>query len=146
MPPATTFFGENVDALDADAWRLAVTGRVARPERLSLASLRGLGEIGQEAVLDCTSGWALRTAWRGVPLATVLDRAGPDPSARTVIVRSKTGWYASLPLDEARRGALLATGVAGHGLPDANGAPCRLVAPDRRGLEWVKWVTEVEVA
>jgi DMSO/TMAO reductase YedYZ molybdopterin-dependent catalytic subunit len=146
VPPATTFFGESVDALDADTWRLAVTGRVARPERLSLAGLQDLGEVDQEAVLDCTSGWALRTAWRGVPLAAVLDRAGPDPVARTVIVRSATGWFARLPLDEARRGALLATGVAGQALPHANGAPCRLVAPDRRGLEWVKWVTEVELA
>jgi DMSO/TMAO reductase YedYZ molybdopterin-dependent catalytic subunit len=50
-----------------------------------------------------------------------------------------------LPLEEASR-ALLATGVAGQPLPLANGAPCRLVAPDRRGLEWVKWVTRVEVA
>jgi DMSO/TMAO reductase YedYZ molybdopterin-dependent catalytic subunit len=49
-------------------------------------------------------------------------------------------------LEEARRGALLATEVAGQPLPVGNGAPCRLVAPDRRGLEWVKWVTEVEVS
>lgn len=146
VPPATTFFGESVGPIDTGAWRLAVSGRVARPQQLSLATLRSLGEIDQDAVLDCTSGWALRTSWRGVPLAAVLDRAGPDPAARTVIVRSATGWYASLPLDEARRGALLATGVAGQVLPHANGAPCRLVAPDRRGLEWVKWVTELEVA
>ena len=145
VPPATTFFGEHVEPLDVDAWRLTVSGRVARPEQLSLATLRGLGEVEREAVLDCTSGWALRTAWRGVALAAVLDRAEPDPQARSVIVKSATGWYASLPLDEGRN-ALLATGVAGRSLPHSNGAPCRLVAPDRRGLEWVKWVTEVEVA
>ena len=121
-------------------------GHVRRPTALSLDALVALGEADREAVLDCTSGWALRTRWRGVPLAAVLDRAGPDPSARTVIVRSVTGWYARLPLDEARGEALLATGVAGEPLPHVNGAPCRLVAPDRRGLEWVKWVTELEVA
>ena len=146
VPPATTFFGESVDPMDMAAWRLTVSGRVARPERLSLAALTSLGEVELAAVLDCTSGWALRTAWRGVPLAALLTRVQPDPAARTVIVRSATGWYASLPLEEARAGALLATGVAGRPLPHANGAPCRLVAPDRRGLEWVKWVTEVEVA
>ena len=63
-----------------------------------------------------------------------------------MIVRSASGWFARLPLDEARGQALLATAVSGQRLPHANGAPCRLVAPDRRGLEWVKWVTEVEVA
>jgi DMSO/TMAO reductase YedYZ molybdopterin-dependent catalytic subunit len=55
-----------------------------------------------------------------------------------------TGWYAELPVHEARE-ALLATSVADAPLPHGNGAPCRLVAPDRRGLEWVKWVGQVEV-
>ena len=35
IPPATTFFGERVQPIDAGAWRLTVSGRVARPERLS---------------------------------------------------------------------------------------------------------------
>jgi DMSO/TMAO reductase YedYZ molybdopterin-dependent catalytic subunit len=146
VPPATTFFGEGADQLHPQDWRLRVHGNVRRQTTLSLDAMVALGERDQEAVLDCTSGWALRTRWRGVPLAAVLDQAGPGRSARTVIIRSVTGWHASLPLDEARGGALLATGVAGKPLPHANGAPCRLVAPDRRGLEWVKWVTEVEVA
>jgi DMSO/TMAO reductase YedYZ molybdopterin-dependent catalytic subunit len=80
-----------------------------------------------------------------VRLGSVLAAAAPAPDARHVTVRSVTGWYARMPLGEARR-ALLATSVARRPLPHGNGAPCRLVAPDRRGLEWVKWVTEVEVS
>lgn len=144
VPPATTFFGEGAEAIDASSWRLAVRGRVAQSLDLSLADLASLGEVEREEVLDCTSGWALRTDWRGVPLGAVLEAAGLSAGARRVIVRSVTGWYAELPIAEAR-GALLATGVAGQPLPHGNGAPCRLVAPDRRGLEWVKWVSEVEV-
>lgn len=45
---------------------------------------------------------------------------------------------------DARR-ALLATSVAGTDLPVANGASCRLVVPDARGLDWVKWVTEIRI-
>jgi DMSO/TMAO reductase YedYZ molybdopterin-dependent catalytic subunit len=146
VPPPTTFFGEGADPLDPATWRLRVLGRVRRPATYSLGTLTALGEVEREAVLDCTSGWALRTGWRGVPLAAVLARAEPDPGARVAIIRSRTGWHASLPLDEARDRALLATAVAGRPLPHDNGAPVRLVAPDRRGLEWVKWVTEVEVA
>ena len=143
IPPATTFFGERVQPMDAGGWRLTVSGRVARPERLSLAALTST-KVERDAVLDCTSGWALHgLAWRAAGRGA--DAGGPTRAASTVIVRSASGWYASLPLDEARRG-LLATGVAGRPLPHANGAPCRLVAPNRRGLEWVKWVTEVEVA
>jgi DMSO/TMAO reductase YedYZ molybdopterin-dependent catalytic subunit len=145
VPPATTFFGEGAAVIDRQDWRLAVRGRVALQLDLSLSDLAVLGEVEREAVLDCTSGWALRTTWRGVPLGAVLDAAGLGHGATRVVIRSASCWYAELPVDEAR-GALLATAVAGQPLPHGNGAPCRLVAPDRRGLEWVKWVTRIEVA
>ncbi len=47
---------------------------------------------------------------------------------------------------EDARHAFLATGVGGVDLPPGNGAPCRLVMPDRRGLDWVKWVSEIRVS
>lgn len=145
IPPPTTFFGEGAAAIDPATWRLHVHGAVTTDLSLGLGDLAALGGATSRAILDCTGGWALRTTWEGAPLGAVLDRAAPTGSARHVTVRSVTGWYARLPLDEAR-GALLATRVAGRELPHGNGAPCRLVAPDRRGLEWVKWVTEVEVS
>ncbi|HEX2221738.1 MAG TPA: molybdopterin-dependent oxidoreductase [Candidatus Limnocylindria bacterium] len=145
VPPPTTFFGESTQPIDAGAWRLTVGGRVRRPLSLDLAGLGALGHVERNEVLDCTSGWVMRTSWRGTPVGAVLDAAEPLPGARHAVVRSVTGWYARLPLDEAR-GALLATHVAGQSLAHGNGAPCRLVAPDRRGLEWVKWVTELEIA
>jgi len=145
MPPATTFFGEPPPAIDLAAWRLRVHGRVARPARLTLDELRVLGHQDSTAVLDCTSGWALETAWTGVPLAALLDASGIAADAREVSVRSATGWSTVLPVDEARR-TLLAWSVAGAPLPVGNGAPLRLVVPDRRGLDWVKWVTEVRVS
>ena len=144
IPPPTTFFGETTGPIDVDAWRLHVDGRVARPLELRFADLEGLGVVERRAVLDCTSGWAMATDWRGVPVSALLEASGAKPGARQVTIRAVTGWYATLPIDEARD-ALLATHVAGDPLPHANGAPCRLVAPNRRGLEWVKWVTEVVV-
>jgi len=145
VPPATTFFGEGAAPSDPSSWRLAVRGRVARPLDLSLSDLAALGEVSREAVLDCTSGWALRTTWRGVPLGAVLEAAALSQRASRVVVRSVTGWYAELPVHEAKA-ALLATAVAGEPLPHGNGSPCRLVVPDRRGLEWVKWVARIEVS
>lgn len=144
LPPSTTFFGEPTPNMDLDRWRLRVTGRVARPADYTLADLRALGERDVRATLDCTSGWALDATWRGVSLETVLATARVDPRATTVDVRSVTGWTSSFPIGEVA-GLLLATGVAGGTLPAGNGAPCRLVAPSRRGLDWVKWIAEVRV-
>jgi hypothetical protein len=144
VPPVTTFFGESAPRIDVAAWRLTVHGAVARPLQLTAADLVALGDVETVALLDCTSGWALRTSWRGTPLAAVLDAAGAS-SGGPVTIRSVTGWNASLGWEEAR-GAMLARGVAGAPLATGNGAPCRLVAPERRGLEWVKWVNEIEVS
>ena len=143
VPPPTTFFGEGAPDLDPMTWRLQVHGR-GRDTHLSLPELSALGEVDRSAVLDCTSGWALETTWRGVPLTAVLAAAGArhGPSGRRP-VRDRVGdrRSARTSIDQA----LLAVGVAGGPLPVANGAPCRLVVPDHRGLDWVKWVTEVEV-
>lgn len=136
IPPPTTFYGEAAPASDANGWHLTVDGRA-----MALDDLRALGEIEMTAVLDCTSGWAVETTWRGVPLAVVID----VPDRGSVRVRSITGWSTVLTPNEAR-GALLATSVAGVPLPADNGAPCRLVVPGRRGLDWVKWVDEVSFA
>jgi DMSO/TMAO reductase YedYZ molybdopterin-dependent catalytic subunit len=145
IPPPTTFYGEGTPSIDLALWRLQLTGRVERPSDMDLEGLAELGVVEREATLDCTSGWAMTTRWRGTPLTSVLDAAGADPSAPFVRVRSVTGWSVNLERNELD-GALLATHVAGSPLPDANGAPLRLVAPSRRGLDWIKWVTSIEVA
>jgi hypothetical protein len=144
VPPATTFLGDTPPPSEIATWRISVSGRVRQPVDLDLAALAGLGQIQLAAVLDCTSGWAIETAWSGTPLGAVLDAAGVDDSARGVTIRSATGWTSTLPVAEASE-CLLATHVAGAPLPVANGAPVRLVAPNRRGLDWVKWVREINV-
>lgn len=144
VPPPTTFYGEGTPAMDPAAWAMRVVGRVERPLSLDVDALAALGETERDATLDCTSGWVMTTRWRGTPLRAALEAAGADPRAAFVRVRSVTGWMVALERDDLDD-ALLATHVAGSPLPDANGAPLRLVAPRRRGLDWVKWVTEIEV-
>ena len=145
IPPPTTFYGEGTPAIDPAAWRLRVTGRVARELSLDRAALEHLGLEDRDATLDCTSGWAMRTRWRGTPLASVLGAARADGSAPRVTVHSITGWSVTLNREELEQ-SLLATHVAGSELPAPNGAPCRLVVPSRRGLDWVKWVDEIRVS
>jgi len=145
IPPPTTFYGEGTPKVDAARWRLRVHGRVASPLELDMAALSALGVEDREAVLDCTSGWVMRTSWRGTPLSAILEAAGADRDATFVNVRSVTGWMVPLERDEIAD-ALLATHVAGEVLPAGNGAPLRLVTPGRRGLDWVKWVTDIEIA
>src|SRR5439155_14451065 len=97
------------------------------------------------AVLDCTSGWAVEATWTGVPLRDVLALASAAADAARVEVVSVTGWRASLDAREAEA-MLLAWAEGGSPIASDHGAPLRLVAPDHRGLEWVKWVERIDVA
>ena len=144
IPPPTTFYGEGIPEIDVSAWRLSVTGRVAHELSLNLAGLAALGVEERDATLDCTSGWVMTTRWRGTPLISVLEAAGADPDGR-VTIESLTGWLVRLDSHEIG-GCMLATGVAGDELPAANGRPCRLVVPTRRGLDWIKWVASIRVS
>ena len=119
-------------------------GAVERELRLDLAALRGRDSSQLRAKLDCTGGWFTEQDWQGVSVADLLAEAGVRGGARSVLVRSRTGYARRLPLDEAR-GCLLAVAATGVPLRPGNGAPLRLVAPGRRGYDWVKWVDEVEV-
>jgi DMSO/TMAO reductase YedYZ molybdopterin-dependent catalytic subunit len=139
--PATSWVADRPRPLTA-GYRLTVAGRVRDPLALTAAAL-DRGDV-LTATLDCTGGFYTTQAWRGITLGRLLDAAGVEPGARHVRVISHTGYRWSFSLDDARR-LLLATHVGGEPLSHGHGAPCRLVAPGRRGFQWVKWVERVEV-
>ena len=70
--------------------------------------------------------------------------ASPTERAASISVVSVSGYYRRFSLNEAR-GMLLATHVGDKPLSHGHGAPLRLVAPGKRGFEWVKWVVRLEV-
>ena len=121
---------------------VTIAGRVRRELQVAPADLDRGDEL--TATLDCTGGFASRRSWSGARLGALLDEAGVQPGARHVRVISRTGYRWSFGLEHAR-GLLLATRVGGEPLSHGHGAPCRLVAPGRRGFQWVKWVERIEV-
>ena len=145
--PTTSWVADDPDPVNPETWSLRVGGRTASPFEAGYEELAP-GEAGDDsatrALLDCTSGWYSVQDWRGVRVGHLLDRAGADPDADWVRFTSVTGYRWSLPVDEARS-ALLATHVGDEPLSHGHGFPLRLVAPGRRGFQWVKWVESVEV-
>lgn len=141
--PITAFLADDPAPVDVSVWRLRVTGKVSRPLALrydDVASERH----DVAATIDCTGGWCARRIWSGASLASILDEAGVASGAALVLVHSLTCYFTVLPIGEARR-ALLATHVGGEPLSHGHGFPLRLVAPQRRGFQWVKWVDSVQV-
>lgn len=136
--PSTNWLFDPVPAVDADRHQVLVAGRA-----FSVSDLRSRSQP-VSARLDCTSGWFADATWSGVALADLL--CGIElGSARSLEVTSVTGYRRLFPLTEA--GSLwLATELEGRALRAGSGAPVRLVAPNRRGFWWVKWVAEVRLS
>ena len=143
--PLTNWLSDPIPQVDPNRWHLRIHGEVEREGTLSYEKVLALGGSVREATLDCTGGWYTVQHWSGLPVATLLERAGLKDGARSLLFRSTTGYARRFPLDDADD-LLLATHVEDEELSAEHGFPLRLVAPGYRGYGWVKWISEVEVS
>lgn len=152
-----------------DRWTLTVDGDVATPVTLGLDEIRRLPSVSRPVTLECagngrglfelpnTSGiqWergAVSTAvWTGVPLATVLERAGVSHTAQHFWMEALDRaplpavpkFLRSIPRDLALSDALVAFQINGRPIPILYGGPLRLILPGWFGMASTKWLTHV---
>ncbi len=141
--PTSSWVADSPRPIAIETWQLAVGGAVSKPRNISYNELASVGDE-LEATLDCTGGFYSTQQWRGISIDRLLEDSDVKGDARYISFVSVTGYRWSLPLDEARK-ALLATHVGEEALSYEHGFPLRLVAPGRRGFEWVKWIVRVDV-
>jgi len=141
--PTSSWVADQPRRLDALNWRLSIGGAVSAPRDFSYDELVAANDE-LEATLDCTGGFYSTQRWRGISIGRLLDQIAPHPDASYVSFISVTSYRWSLPMEEARS-VLLATHIDEDPLSHEHGFPLRLVAPGRRGFEWVKWITRIEV-
>ena len=134
--PITQWMFDQVPLIDSSRWQLQIRGPVGE-RRWSYQDLLGFADE-LEATLDCTGGFSSRQRWSGVWLARLL----PDAAASSIHVRSATGYDRRFAISELDR-LFLATRLGAEPLDPGHGFPLRLVAPDRRGYWWVKWVASI---
>src|SRR5213595_1315880 len=141
--------------IDPDKFTLEIKGKVDRPLTLSLKDIRKIPAVELVAVNQCSgnsrgffnprvaggqlgNGAMGNARWKGVPLKTVLDRAGVAAGARQVVldgldkpvVAATPDFTKALDIDHARDGqVMLAWAMNGADLPWLNGYPLRVVVP-----------------
>ncbi|MEY4938720.1 MAG: hypothetical protein RIQ93_455 [Verrucomicrobiota bacterium] len=158
--------------IDPATFRLKVRGAVGTALELSLTDLKQLGATTEIVAVNQCSGnsrghftprvnggqlshGAMGNArWTGVPLRTVLQKAGLNRGARQVTfngldrppIDATPDYVKALHVDHAlEEDVMLAWAMNGEDLPMLNGYPLRLVVPGYYGTYWVKQVNDIEV-
>ncbi|MEN6310625.1 MAG: molybdopterin-dependent oxidoreductase, partial [Acidobacteriota bacterium] len=128
--------------VDIATYALEIGGLAERQLRLSYQDVLARPHLSRVTVIHCVEGWDVKVLWEGVSLAALLAEAKPKPEATTVIFRSADGYATSLPLAYVReKDILLAFRMNGLVLPVERGFPFQVVAEDKWGYKWAKWVT-----
>jgi DMSO/TMAO reductase YedYZ molybdopterin-dependent catalytic subunit len=134
--------------LREDQYRLSVRGLVSKPANYTYKEIMELFPHEKRVVtLFCVEGWDVTILWEGVPVREILARSDPDPAADALIFHAADGYSTSLPLSYVvSRDLILAYSMNNVTLPAERGFPFQLVAEDKWGYKWIKWVTTIEVA
>ena len=141
-------------------WSVKVDGLVKKPLELQLEDLLKPFKLEDRIYRHrCVEAWSMVIPWQGIPMADLVRRCDPLPSAKFVSFttlydpsrmpgqrRPILPWpyVEGLRLDEAMHPlAFVATGVYGKALPGQNGAPLRTVIPWKYGFKATKSIVKV---
>ncbi|ENQ99625.1 sulfoxide reductase catalytic subunit yedY [Brucella ovis 80/125] len=143
-------------------WKLTVDGLVKQPKEFDVEELIAKMPLEERIYrMRCVEAWSMVIPWIGFPLSSLLSQVEPFGSAKyiafTGVVRpdempGQTGLFQALNwpyveglrLDEAMHPlTILSVGLYGETLPNANGAPIRLVVPWKYGFKGIKAITRI---
>jgi sulfoxide reductase catalytic subunit YedY len=144
-----------------EPWTVEVHGLVNNPRTYGIEDLLKFPQEERVYRLRCVEAWSMVIPWNGFPLASLLKEVEPTSDAKYVRFETvyrpeempgqKSPFYPwpyqeGLRLDEAMHDlTLLATGLYGMPMPNANGAPIRLVVPWKYGFKSIKSIVKIEL-
>ncbi len=164
VSPATPFITPNRDyyridtalsfpRIDLGRWKCTIDGLVDHPFSFGYDELLAMPRVERVITLCCVSNevggeYIGNAVWQGVPLASLLERAGVQDQAEQVFSTSLDGWTCGFPVAAALDGrdAMVAIGMNGEPLPLEHGFPARLVVPGLYGyVSATKWLSRIEL-
>lgn len=136
-----------IQRVNIDNYELTVTGLVDTPLTYTYDEALSLTAYERLITLHCVEGWDATVLWEGVRLADLIDPAGVQPEAVTVIFHCVDNYTTAMPLETIlERDMLLAYKSNGVQLPAALGYPFIVIAEDKLGYKWARWVNEIELS
>lgn len=138
---------KGVQYINKDNYRLAITGLVSAPIEYSYDDILKLPSYQKVVTLDCVEGWSVKALWEGVLIKDLLKNITIKPEAKTIIFYAADGYSTSFPLDYIlNNNIIIADKLNGVVLPPERGFPFQLVAEQKWGYKWIKWITKIELS
>jgi DMSO/TMAO reductase YedYZ molybdopterin-dependent catalytic subunit len=145
--------------VDLTTYRLTMKGPDNKTGIYTYEDVLKLPHDSKVITLNCVEGWSVKILWEGVRIMDLLAplASAPAPAQsvlfggrkpETLIVKfiAVDGYSTSLPLKYVLdKNLLLAYKMNGVTLPPERGFPFQLVAEDKWGYKWIKWVQAIEL-
>lgn len=136
-----------VQFVELDNYKLRIEGLVNEEKSFTYDEVLDFNKYSKVVTLFCVEGWDVKVLWEGVLIKDLLNEAGIKEGANTVIFYAYDGYSTSLDLDYIMdNDILLAYKINNVTLPPRNGFPFQVVAEEKWGYKWIKWVTKIELS
>jgi DMSO/TMAO reductase YedYZ molybdopterin-dependent catalytic subunit len=138
---------KGIQEIDIDAYSLRITGLVNNEVIMNYAQVLEMTSFKRLITLHCVEGWDATILWEGVSLVELIEKALPRSEAVTVIFHAADGYTTSLPWALVKERQLILAYKANEiVLPPEMGYPFMVVAEDKLGYKWARWVTKIELS
>lgn len=132
--------------IDVETYRLEVGGLVDNPREYTYDEVLSHQSYSKVSELMCVEGWSVDILWEGMLVRDLFEEAGVKPEANTVVMYAVDGYTSSYPLSWFYdRDIIMAWKMNDITIPPERGFPFHLVAEDKWGYKWIKWITKIEL-
>jgi len=133
--------------VDIKTYKLKVDGLVEKPASFTYDEVLSNKKYTKVVTLHCVEGWNVTILWEGFLLKDIFDKVQVKSQANTVIFYAVDGYSTSLPIKTILdKNMILSYKMNGVVLPPERGFPFQLVAEDKLGYKWAKWIDRIELS
>jgi DMSO/TMAO reductase YedYZ molybdopterin-dependent catalytic subunit len=136
---------KGIQYINISNYNLKISGLVENEKSYSYNEVLSHQSYEKVVTLNCVEGWSATILWKGILIKDLFDEAKSLPSAKTIIFHAYDGYTVTYPVDYFNgKNILLAYNMNNITIPPERGYPFVLVAEDKWGYKWIKWITEIE--
>lgn len=138
---------KGIQYVDITDYDLKIKGLVNEKITYQYEDILNMESYEKLVTLYCVEGWDATVLWKGALLTDIIGLENIKKEGNTVIFHCVDGYTTSMPLDEiVSKNMILAYSSNGVELPPNMGYPFIVVAEDKLGYKWARWVEAIEIS